>query len=647
LARNPHGVEARAARAELRVLIEHTAARYLRTPHLVAGSPLHLYAIAWEGAGEALIRFELDAEGAPAREEIIERKTAISQLTRVEGVPRPSDDPAEPDRARSGRWSVRVEREGGVSTVVAHHHKDHVVWRAHGTAAAPCIAETEGGAWIAFHHNVREDTGEPDLTKWIAIYFVRDDGSVLEPAARMADRDRDREGEEQGFEFPTIAVGADGAVAIFGRGSHTFWRQDLSQSGFGPRVALAPSEWGCRGRWVSVCAHEGRLVTARREKKGIEIAILDAPSGGAPDLAPARVHQPVRSHRGAPARPIGEDPAARDGRRTLFGDIHQHSAHSDGIGTADEPYLRARYAYGDDFAALTDHESFVGKKIGPGEWKYLNAIADRHDEPGTFATLHAYEWTGRMYPGPGHKVVYLPPGGGPIVGRDAVPDGKELVAKVKALGAFAVPHHVGWTGANEEAHDPIGQPVWEICSCHGCYLHADHPLGGRGDLRDQMVEAVLRRGKRFGFIACSDGHGLLYHHGVGRKRDPFRCGLTAVQARACTREAILEAIRERRCYATSGVPILLDLCAGDAPMGSELEVDGPIEVRARARCATPIASLALHGPDGPIATLSGGDRDLSLELTAKAEPGWVYARVEQRDGEMAWSSPIYLDLNRE
>ena len=61
----------------------------------------------------------------------------------------------------------------------------------------------------------------------------------------------------------------------------------------------------------------------------------------------------------------------------------------------------------------------------------------------------------------------------------------------------------------------MGQPFWEICSCHGCYEHADHPLGQRGELFDQMVDAALAKGLRFGFIANSDGHGLLWHHGRG------------------------------------------------------------------------------------------------------------------------------------
>jgi len=626
------------------MLLAHEKGRYLRTPTLAAGEGgPELCVIACGPEGEALLAFPVGDEALGEPREL-HRAPSIVALTRGER-PTPAELDASEAHAQGG-WRAWLTRDRGRTTVWASDGAREIrVWEAWGTAAAPFVAPAEGGAWIAFHHNVREDTGEPDLVKWIALRFVTDAGEVLAPAAPMTDRDRDREGEEQGWELPTLAVGDDGALALWGRGSHAFFRQDLGADGFSPRVPIGSTGWGCRGRWVSVLRDGSRVITARREKAGIEVAFEAPPTGGPPALAPAEVELPERPHRDVPARPTGPDPAARDGRRTLFGDIHQHSAHSDGCGTADEPYLRARYVYGDDFCALTDHESFIGKRIGEGEWAYLRGVAERHDDPGTFATLIAYEWTGRMYPGPGHKVVYLPPDGGPIVSRDEVPEGKELVARVKALGGFAVPHHVGWTGADEEAHDEEGQPVWEICSCHGCYMTADHPLGGRGDLRDQMVDAVMRRGRRFGFIACSDGHGLLYHHGVGRKRDPFRCGLTAVQAEDCTREAILSAIRERRCYATSGVPILLDLRAGDAPMGAAVEVDGPVDVRAEVRCASELESLSLEGPDGPIATVGGQGREHAV-LEATVKPGWVYARAQQKDGEMAWSSPIFLDFRK-
>jgi hypothetical protein len=121
-------------------------------------------------------------------------------------------------------------------------------------------------------------------------------------------------------------------------------------------------------------------------------------------------------------------------------------------------------------------------------------VADRFDEPGAFATLIAYEWTGKMYPGPGHKCVYLPRrrAAAGVARRPARGQG-DLVRAVRAFGGIASPHHIGWTGCDEPGHDPEGQPVWEICSCHGCYEHADHPLGMRGEHVHQLADVDARR----------------------------------------------------------------------------------------------------------------------------------------------------------
>ena len=630
--------------------LEQNSRRYLRDPRLVrrdeGGAELHV--IESDETGETHRVIVLDCDGiATGVEEERTHASAILGLTHDARSPVIAVDHTSEYEACDGSWSVRIERDGAVMRVVARGPDQNpvLVWQANAIAAAPSIASCTDGAWIAFHHDLREDDHVPDVTKWIAVRFVDSGGRVFEPSAPMRDRDRDREGEEQGFEFPSLVVGLGGALTIFGRGSHAFYRQDLDASGFGPRVALGSDEgWGCRGRRVSVCrlADGEHVLSARREKAGIVIERQSAPRGSRPSLSPAHIVHASWPRRDVKRRFQGRDFAASWGRMTLFGDIHQHSAHSDGCGAADEPYLRARYGYEDDFVALTDHESFLGKRIGRGEWSYLERVADAHNDPGRFATLIAYEWTGRRYPGPGHKVVYMPRAGLPIVSRDDVPEGVELVRRVKELSGFAVPHHVGWTGANEDAHDEMGQPVWEICSCHGCYLHWEHPLGGRGDLRDQMIDEVLRRGHRFGFIACSDGHGLLWHHGVSRKRDPFRTGLTAVQAKARTREAILDAIRERRCYATSGVPIVLNVIANEHfPMGSVIRGLGPVRVRAEALGAGNIREISLVGPEGVIASRVGEGEAAIIEAEISAD--FVYAKVVQDDGEMAWSSPVFFE----
>jgi hypothetical protein len=628
-------------------LIAQSKERYLRSPRLEAldrpqgETVARLWAIAWERFGERLVAFPLRADGepdAPASGPLTPGIVALSPST----PPSAADASAEL-RAESESASVTVHHVGGDSEVRLERGGRTVrVFRGRCTVVAPAVADApDGGTWVAFHHDLREDVSVADVAKWIALRYVGPDDQVMEPAAPMVGRDRDLAAVEQSFEFPALAVGADGAVALFGRGSHNFWRQDVTAAGFTERIGISDGEWGSRGRRVSAVAlPDGSLLVARRDRKGIVVDRQDAPRGGKPALVPAEVDFATHAVAAAP-RPRDRDPARARGLRTFFGDIQQHSAHSDGIGSADEPYLRARYRYGDDFVALTDHESFLGKRTGPGEWEYLKDVADRHDAPGEFATLIAYEWTGRMYPGPGHKCVYFSGRDVPIVSRDDVPTGADLVARIRALGGFASPHHIGWTGCDEEGHDPAGQPVWEICSCHGCYEHADHPLGQRGEHVHQLVDVMLRKGHRFGFTAASDSHGLLHHHGECRKRDPFRTGLTAVQASELSRAAVFDALSSRRCYATSGAKILLDVTVNGAPMGSELRDAGPLSVEVHAVGESTLERVDLVGPGGVLTSVAAESDALSFSEIVQAP--FVYARVVQRDGEMAWSSPVFVD----
>ena len=353
-------------------VIEQTPQRYLRSPRLepVAGGGALLHVLAWSDDQEYVLRYALSDDGSVVGAPVAtDHGPAIMAWT--PGTPLPSNDPGAELEAEYRGWRASVRHEGARSTVVVAPPSggEFVVWSAIGIAAAPCIATAPGGAWVGFHHDVREDTGEPDLAKWIAVRFVDMEGRVFEPVSPMTDRDRDLAGEEQGFEFPSLVVGDDGAVDLFGRGSHNVYRQRLNAAGFSPREAIDDGRWGCRGRHTSaVRLAGGTTLVARRGRKGILIESFDAPSGGAPELAMAEVDVGIADLKAPHA-------SAWSGPQVLFGDIQQHSAHSDGVGSADEPYLRARYRYGDDFAALTDHESFLGKRIGPGEWAYLQGVA--------------------------------------------------------------------------------------------------------------------------------------------------------------------------------------------------------------------------------------------------------------------------------
>ena len=201
-------------------LLEQTKVRYLRTPRLSpaegGGATLHL--IAWTPEGEHLLHVDCDAEGETLGERAEAPREAIAGLT-SEHPPRPTDDPRDDARAQAAGWGVEVRwHEGRSSVWVTPPSAEPLrVWEALGTATAPAIAPWGGGVWVAFHHDVREDSGARDIAKWIALRFVDGAGAVFEAAAEMTGRDRDLDGVEQSFEFPSIIVGEDGALDLFGR----------------------------------------------------------------------------------------------------------------------------------------------------------------------------------------------------------------------------------------------------------------------------------------------------------------------------------------------------------------------------------------------------------------------------------------------
>jgi hypothetical protein len=75
-------------------------------------------------------------------------------------------------------------------------------------------------------------------------------------------------------------------------------------------------------------------------------------------------------------------------------------------------------------------------------------------------------------------------------------------------------------------------------------------------------------------------------------------------------------------------------------MGSAFEELAEVEIEGVARGTSKLRSLELVGPDGVVAegTLEGEEGRLAVSAAAP----WLYLRVRQEDGEMAWSSPIFM-----
>ena len=94
----------------------------------------------------------------------------------------------------------------------------------------------------------------------------------------------------------------------------------------------------------------------------------------------------------------------REGPRVLWGDLHGHSAFSDGTGLPEDYFVYARDVSALDVVALTDHDHWGILPLAehPELWNEIRAQTRRFHAPGRFVTLLGFEWTSWIH---GHRHV--------------------------------------------------------------------------------------------------------------------------------------------------------------------------------------------------------------------------------------------------
>ena len=546
----------------------------------------------------------------------------------------------------------------------------------------PSVAsDSHENLWIAWASN--RNAAFRDrwwLTKWVSL--CRFDGeSFTVPAGSQPGVDLYNEDAWQGWEFPAVAVDAHGRVWLFGQASHTLYAQYVDGGGWSPLHTVAERRWGSWKPRARVAGSDPLYVAAMglggAQLQRIE---LQPTTGGNIPLAPPVEPPPVRlrSHRHA------ERPSlmTRGGEQLqyFFGDLHAHSAYSDALNDVDEFYYRYRDAYGYDFAALTDHDFLEGIELSQSELKMIWNHADRLTRPGEFVAFYGYEWTAPaladhagegMTVGEGHRHILYPDQTGPLLsyGEDSANTGKKLLRRLRGIRALVIPHHTAWSGTDWDAHDPELQRLIEVCSTHGRFeFPGNKPIGYRRDHLHpgKYVVDALARDYRLGFVGGSDSHGLRWHATemegraghipagtrVGWKEDAFRTGMTVILAPELTRDALFGALYDRRCYATSGEPIVLDVRVNGELMGSEVSTSEPPHITASVRGTSPIRSIDVirsGHPFGGVQCMPGeGVQALTFAMDdtiiIPGENHYYYVRVLQEDGNMAWSSPIWIHM---
>ena len=330
----------------------------------------------------------------------------------------------------------------------------------------------------------------------------------------------------------------------------------------------------------------------------------------------------------------------------LWGDLHIHSALSDGTGSPDDLFDYARFVAGLDVAAVTDHDAHGLFPLAErGGWEMVREAARRNDDLGAFVTLLGYEWTSWAH---GHRNVYYPGLAGEVYAfRDSTSDTPErLWQRIAPAGGMTIPHHPGggpvpvdWSAPGDEDRER----VVEICSIHGSSEAWGMERGIYQPVPGAFVRDALSLGHRLGIMASGDTHD---GHPGRRTRGAPANGLVAFRTGERSRRAVWSALRDRRVYGTSGPRILVHTVWGELVPGSILETPPDVPLTVRVVTPEPVEMIEVIGPRGTLARAYGGGRRVTRsfdEVRSLAPGDWFYVRVGLADGEVAWDSPYWIE----
>jgi len=342
---------------------------------------------------------------------------------------------------------------------------------------------------------------------------------------------------------------------------------------------------------------------------------------------------------------------AADAQNIFWGDLHGHTAFSDGTGTVEDYFLYARDVSALDVVAVTDHDHWGILQLdqNPEFWEETKAQTRRFYQPGRFVTLLGYEWTNWIY---GHRHVLYFEGDGEIYSSISTQyeTPAQLWAALRGKRALTFAHHSAGGVMRTDwsiPPDPELEPVTEIVSVHGSSEALDSPVPIYDPVPGNFVRDALDRGYRFGFVGSGDSHDG--HPGLAHLITDSG-GLAAIITDTLTRESVLEALRARRVYATNGPRILLRTALDSYRMGSVIpkpeagSYTGELFVQVIAQ--TPLEHIDLIRSGRVVDTMPiDGLLEITLSRTIEdlVSGEYLYVRAVQADTGAAWSSPIYID----
>lgn len=180
---------------------------------------------------------------------------------------------------------------------------------------------------------------------------------------------------------------------------------------------------------------------------------------------------------------------------------------------------------------------------------------------------------------------------------------------------------------------------------------------------DGSIQKALLRNCRFGFVAGGLDDRGIYTDLFEGDQVQYSPGMTAIISVEHSRSAMMEALYNRSCYATTGERIIVGLYLAGLPMGSETSTavkHGLVVNRhlsGYVAGTTTLSKVEIIRNGKVIKSFDCNEYSMNftyddmtpldkvvVDAKDKKPPfAYYYLRVTQEDGHMAWSSPIWVD----
>lgn len=228
---------------------------------------------------------------------------------------------------------------------------------------------------------------------------------------------------------------------------------------------------------------------------------------------------------------------------------------------------------------------------------------------------------------------------------------------------------------NFSEHNPAFEPVVEIYNAWGSsecsakegntrpICTTKNSKSGIQETEEGSLIKALQNNCRFGFVAGGLDDRGIYSGLYESDQVQYSPGLTAILATDHTKEALLQALHARSCYATTGARMVLGMNIAGARMGGELNTKtkpGLVinrHITFYAAGTEKIKEIVILRNGVPLKILKPNELCVEMayddsEVLSQAvlagsgeRPHFVfyYLRVTQEDGHIGWTSPIWID----